>query len=83
MSPEHELAPDIGFLRNTGIALIALTAAVGAITIFGSLKVNDSLVLSQSVDVGPPTMGPILRQIERNISLREMLQAQHVNPKDI
>ena len=83
MPYEPQLAPDLVFLRNTGIALLALTIAVGGITIFGSLKVNDPLVLAQSVDVGPPTTGLILKQIERNISLREMLQARYVNPKAI
>jgi hypothetical protein len=83
MFPEHELAPDIGFLRNTGIALFALTAAVGAITIFGSLTTGDQSVLAQSVDIDSPTSNLRLKQMDRNIFLRGLLQAQYVNPKAI
>jgi hypothetical protein len=80
MPYEPQLAPDLVFLRNPGIALLALTIAVGGITIFGFLKVNDPLPLTQSVAVGPQT-GLVLKQIERHIFLRKMLQAQYVNPK--
>jgi hypothetical protein len=83
MFPENELAPDIGFLRNTGIALCALTAAVGAITIFGSITISDQSVLAQSVDVDSPTSSLRLKQIDRDIFLRGLLQALYVNPKPI
>ena len=46
MSHEVQSKPDIAFLRNMGLALFALTIAVGAISIFGSLKTSERLNLS-------------------------------------
>jgi hypothetical protein len=50
MSHDAQSAPDIVFLRNIGIALMALTIATGAICVVGSLQYNEPLVLAQSVD---------------------------------
>lgn len=80
---DPQLAPDIGFLRNTGIALLALTVAVGAISVAGALNAGEPLVLAQTVDGGAPVTDLMLQQIEQNISRREELQAPFVNPKGI
>ena len=45
-----QLVPDIVFLRNAGIALLALTVALGAISVVGSLEATAPLKLAQSVD---------------------------------
>ena len=50
MSHDAQSAPDIVFLRNIGIALIALTVATGTICVVGSLKYSEPLALAQSVD---------------------------------
>jgi hypothetical protein len=57
MPYDPQSGPDIVFLRNTGIALLALTLAVGAISVVGSLKTRElvePVVLAQSVDGGSP-----------------------------
>ena len=48
---------DLVFLRNTGITLVALTLAVGAISVVGSLKTSNPVVLAQSVDVSSSAAG--------------------------
>jgi hypothetical protein len=83
MPCDPQSAPDIVFLRNTGIALLALTVAVGAISIVGALKTSKPLMLAQSAEGAVPAADLLLQQIERNISRREELQAQYVNPKSI
>jgi hypothetical protein len=50
MSHDAQSAPDIVFLRNIGIALLALTVATGTICVVGILKYGEPLVLAQSVD---------------------------------
>ncbi len=50
MSHDAQSAPDIIFLRNIGIVLMALTVATGAICVVGSIKYSEPLVLAQSVD---------------------------------
>jgi hypothetical protein len=59
------------FLRNTGIALLALTVAVGAISMVGALKTSEPLVLAQSVDGDAAATGLKFKQPERNISQPE------------
>jgi hypothetical protein len=71
------------FLRNTGIALLALTVAAGAISVVGALKAIEPVVLTQSVESDTPATDLMLQQMERNIFQREMLQAHYVNPKSI
>ena len=50
MSHEAQSTPDIAFLRNIGMALLALTVAVGTISVVGSLKTSEPLELPQSVE---------------------------------
>ena len=50
MSHDAQSAPDIAFLRNIGITLIALTVAVGAISVVGCLKTSEPWMLAQSLD---------------------------------
>ena len=57
MSYDPQSAPDIVFLRKTGIALVVLTLAVGAISVVGTLKTNEPVVLAHSVDVGSSAAG--------------------------
>ena len=71
------------FLRNTGIALLALTVAAGAISVGGALKAIEPVVLTQSADGDAPATDLMLQQMETNIFQREMLQAHYVNPKSI
>ena len=80
---DTQSAPDVVYLRNTGIALLALTLAAGAISVVGALKTGESLILAQSAARAAPAADSLLQQIERNISQREMLQAHYVNPKSI
>ena len=80
---DTQSAPDVVYLRNTGIALLALTLAAGAISVVGALKTGESLILAQSAASAAPAADSLLQQIERNISQREMLQAHYVNPKSI
>ena len=56
MSPDAQSAPDIAFLRNVAITLLALTVVVGAIGVTGSLVTSDPFVLDQSLD-GNTTAG--------------------------
>ena len=67
MSHDVQSAPDIAFLRNIAISLLALTIAVGVICVVGSLKSNEPLVLAQSVDGNAAATGLILMQPPRNI----------------
>ena len=71
MSYDLRSAPDIVFLRNTGMALLALTVAAGAISVVGALKTSEPLVLAQSVDADAPATGLMLQKMERNISQPE------------
>jgi len=89
---DPQSAPDVVYLRNTGFALLALTVLAGAISVFGVLKISQPLVMAQSAESAVPAalaesvMPPddfLLRQIERNILQREMLEAHYVNPKSI
>ena len=68
MPQDPQFAPDVGFLRNTGIALIVLTFAPGAIMVVGSLKPFESLVLAQSVDAHAQPDDLALAPVEGNIS---------------
>ena len=85
MSTSHHphLEPDVVFLRNTGIALLALTVMVGAISVAGVLKTSEPLIMAQSAEGAAPATDLMLQQMERNILQREMLQAEYVNPKGI
>ena len=80
---DAQSVPDIAFLRNIGIALLAATFAAGAISVVGVLKTSEQVELAQSVDPDAAATALMLQQIERNISRREELQAQYVNPKGI
>ena len=80
---DPQSAPDMVFFRNTGIALLALTVAAGAISVVGVLKTSEPLTMAQSAESAAPATDLMLQQMERNISLREMLQAHYVNPKSI
>jgi hypothetical protein len=57
MSYDPQLEPDIVFLRNIGIALVALTLSIGAISVIGTLKTSNAVVLAESVDVGSSAAG--------------------------
>ena len=50
MPDDQQLLPDIAFFRNAGIALLALTVALGTISVVGSLKATAPFMLVQSVD---------------------------------
>ena len=50
MSHDAQSAPDIAFLRNIAITLLALTVVVGAIGVTGSLVTSDPFVLNQSLN---------------------------------
>ena len=83
MPYEPQLAPDVVYLRNTGFALLALTLMAGAISVVGVLKTGEPLIMAQSAESAAPEGDFLLQQIERNIFLREMLEAHYVNPKSI
>ena len=46
MSHEVQSKPDNAFLRNIGLVLFALTVAVGAISVVGSLETSERLNIS-------------------------------------
>ena len=71
MSHDAQSAPDIVFLRNIGMALLALTVATGAICVVGSLKYSEPLVLAQSVDDNATATDLMLKQSVRIISQPE------------
>ena len=50
MYHDPQSAPDVTFLRNIAITLLALTVVVGAIGVTGSLVTSDPFVLDQSLD---------------------------------
>jgi hypothetical protein len=92
MPYDPQSVPDVVYLRNTGFALLALTVAVGAISVVGVLKTSQPLIIAQSAESAVPaalaeSVMPaddlLLQQIERNIFQREMLEAHYVNPKSI
>ena len=68
MPPDPQFAPDVRFLRNTGVALIMLTAAAGAIMVVGLLKTFEPLVWAQSVGAHGQSDDLALTPIEGNIS---------------
>ncbi len=61
MTQDSQSTPDIAFFQIIGMTLLALTFAVGAITIVGSMKVSEPSMLAQSL-VGhtTPSDGGIL-----------------------
>ena len=76
-------APDITFLRNTGIALVTLALLAGSISLVGSLKVNGAQVpiklasnLAQSTEL-------TLKQAEPSISRREVFQGHYIDPNGV
>jgi hypothetical protein len=83
MPYDPQSAPDVVYLRNTGFALLALTVAVGAISVVGVLKTSEPLIMTQSAERAVPAADSLLQQMERNIFQWEMLQAPYVNPKSI
>ena len=48
MSSDAQLLPDVGFLRNIGIVLVALSLAAGAISAVGCFLVSGKGVFAQS-----------------------------------
>jgi hypothetical protein len=50
MAHDAQSAPDVAFLRNIGIALVAITVAVGAIGVVGCLNTSEPWMLAQSLD---------------------------------
>ena len=80
---DPQSAPDVVYLRNTGLALLALTVVAGAISVVGALKTSQPLFMAQSAASAAPEAGSLLQQIERNISQREMLHGHYVNPRSI
>lgn len=71
MSHDAQSAPDIVFLRNIGIALVALAVATGAICVVGGLKSGEPWVPPQFVDDNAAATGLVLRQSVQNISQPE------------
>ena len=61
MSHDPQSAPDIVFLRNIGIALVALTVAAGTISVVEGLKTSEPVLLAQSMDVNAVTVSSILK----------------------
>ena len=68
MPQDPQSAPDVDFLRNTGIALFALTVAAGAIAVVGSLKTVEPTVLAQSVGAFAQSNDSALAPVEVNVS---------------
>lgn len=68
MSYNPQTAPDIAFLRDIGIALLALTIAVGGITVAGCLVTSEPMRLAQSVYSNSAATGWTLMQPLRDIS---------------
>jgi hypothetical protein len=68
MSYDPQPAPDIAYLRRIGIALLALTIAVGGITVAGCLATSEPMTLAQSVYGNSAATGLALMQPLRNIS---------------
>ena len=50
MYHDPQSAPDVTFLRNIAITLLAMTVVVGAIGVTGSLVTSDPFLLDQSLD---------------------------------
>ena len=71
MSHDAQSAPDIVFLRNIGIVLMALTVATGAICVVGGLKYSEPLVLAQSVNDNAAATDLMLIKPIQNISQPE------------
>ena len=68
MSHDSQAAPDIVFLRNIGIALVALTVATGTVSVVGCLKTSEPLLLAQSMDGNAAAVGLMLKQTAQNIA---------------
>jgi len=71
MSHDAQSVPDIAFLRNIGMALLALTVATGTICVVGILKYSEPLVLAQSVDGNAAATDLMLFKPIQNISQPE------------
>jgi len=68
MSHDPQSVPDIAFLRNIGMVLLALTVAVGAICVVGGLKSSELWVPPQFVDDNAAAADLMLIKPIQNIS---------------
>ena len=80
---EPESAPDVIYLRNTGLALLGFTLMAGAISVVGALKTSESLEMAQSAESASPADDSLLQLMEQSISAREMFQTHYANSRSI
>ena len=64
MSHDVQSAPDIAFFRNIGITLLALTVAVGAISVIGCLKTSETSMLAQSLEGNTTASGASILKVD-------------------
>jgi len=74
-------APDIVFFRNTGIALVTLALLAGSISLAGSLKADQPPMPIRPAGDLAQSAESVLRQTERDVSRREVFQAEYINPE--
>lgn len=83
LSVELQPAPDIAFLRNTGIALVTLALLAGSISLIGSINADETQ--APITLAGNPTQSTefALKQAESSISRGEVLQGHNINPNGV
>lgn len=81
LSENPQPAPDIAFLRNTGIALVTFTLLAGSISLVGALKADQPPVPIKLAGDLAQSSESTLSQTVGDISRREVFQAEYIKPK--
>lgn len=83
LSVELPPAPDIAFLRNTGIALVTLALLAGSISLIGSINAGETQVPIELASNPTQSTEFTLKQAEPSISRRELFQGHYINPNGV
>ena len=83
LSVELQPAPDIAFLRNTGIALVTLALLAGSISLVGSINAGETQVPIKLASNPTQSTEFTLKQAEPSISPRGVFQGHYINPNGV
>ena len=83
LSVELQPAPDIAFLRNTGIALVTLALLAGSISLVGSINAGETQVPIKLASNPTQSTEFTLKQAEPSISRREAIPGRYINPNGV
>ncbi len=83
LSVKLQPAPDIAFLRNTGIALVTLALLAGSISLIGSINAGETQVPITLASNPTQSTEFTLKQAEPGISRREAFQGHYIDPNGV